>query len=707
MSLQPGQVLKDRYEIVAFLNEGGMGSVYKARDTLAEGSLMLAVKELKITDFVEADDRTLPNMVDFTFPGLDGTFARLDDFDENDDETRLLAEEITPRPYSQPRSTSRQTIAESQFKAEARILHFLNHPNLPKVHDYFREDDDLYLVMDLIEGRDLDQVLKEDGHNGLQGEQVLGWISQVMDALRYCHMKGVIHQDIKPENIILTEKGRVFLVDFGIAGRKVGDDIQGVRGGTDGYCPPEQYESGIIDTRSDIYALGATLYKLVTGITPQKGSERTIHDEVISPIQISPKLSQVVDACIRKALSLAPEDRYTSILEFQQAIGLIPEDYRPPSVFEVYPGDDLAGIARTAGKGAVIRLHGGRYQIKDTLVVNRDLNLEAADDIRPVVVCKRSVWVASFSGGSWKITGIDFIHEGDYPADVVVVEGKNIEIEDCTFSGGIADPKKPMGSGLVLRGSTNGWVKKSTSRKNGRCGIEVKGNCIVHIIDNLCTENQHNGIIYNEKSSGYVGGNKCLFNGYPGLAIQGAARVDAEGNICEENRYSGLTDSSIGAVSILNNICSRNETNGITISGNAAPKVEHNTCELNKEFGILFVENAKGQVSKNVCRLNHKSGIGVKGKADPDLNRNLCEQNRECGLYLTDRGVGNLWKNECRKNRSHGIEITGSAAPYLNANQFIENGEHGISVGKAAMPVQVNNTSKGNGRGDSIHYQSN
>ena len=79
-------------------------------------------------------------------------------------------------------------------------------------------------------------------------------------------------------------------------------------------------------------------------------------------------------------------------------------------------------------------------------------------------------------------------------------------------------------------------------------------------------------------------------------------------------------------------------------------------------------------------------------------------------ILRTDDNNSNLislWKNECRKNRSHGIEITGSAAPYLNANQFIENGEHGISVGKAAMPVQVNNTSKGNGRGDSIHYQSN
>lgn len=704
MTLQPGQVLKDRYEIVGVLGEGGMGRVYRAKDTLAMDLFELAVKELKIEDFVADEERTIPKSgnagdeAEFTLPHVSGEI-NIQIYPEGGGENTI------PRQHPLPHSSSGQTFAESQFKTEARLLHYLNHPNLPKVHDYFRDGDDLYLVMDLIEGQDLEDVLEEAGDKRLDAKRILEWTSQVMDALRYCHQSGVFHRDVKPENIILTDLGRVYLVDFGIAGRRQSEAAPTVGGGTVGFCPPEQWDRLTFDARSDVYALGATLYRLFTRETPQDARERVIEEHLITPVEINPNIEPRISNCIMKALCLDPKGRFSSILEFQHALGLIPGDFKPPSIYEVFPGDDLPAIARSASKGAVIRLHGGRYPIKDTLVINQDLSLEAVDDTRPEIACGRTLHVACFKNGNWKISGIDFIHTGTFSADVVMVNGKAIEIDDCTFTGGILDVKKQDGSGLVIRGNTNGVVRRSRFLQNGYRGVSILDHAIVHLVDNVCENNQRAGIALNGKARGYVGSNRCANNGYPGISIQDTAQADIEDNTCEANEYSGISVRSQGEVFVSNNICRKNEKSGITVSGKAEPKIEFNTCELNKEFGIMFTENARGQASKNTCHGNHKSGIGVMEKADPDLSRNLCEQNRECGLYFSGHGGGNIWKNECRKNRSHGIELAGLAAPYLEGNQFLENGEHGISVGKDAVPVQINNTSKGNGRGDSIHYQ--
>ncbi len=220
MTLTSGQMLQNRYRIVSSLGEGGMGAVYRARDT------------------------------------------RLD--------VPVAIKEMTPQPGLAPHTLAQ---LRQQFQQEAQILARLNHPHLVRVGDFFEEGDSAYLVMDFAEGESLANRIEREG--ALPEEQVLIWAEQLLDALAYCHAQGAIHRDVKPQNVIIRPDGRAVLVDFGLV--KLWDPHDPrtkttMRGmGMPEYAPPEQYdiEMGHTDARSDVYGLGATLYHaLLNAISP-------------------------------------------------------------------------------------------------------------------------------------------------------------------------------------------------------------------------------------------------------------------------------------------------------------------------------------------------------------------------------------------------------------------------------------------------------
>ena len=232
--LQIGEVLRDRYKITAYIGQGGMGSIYQADDLRLEGRLC-AIKEV-----------------------------------ENDSS-------LTPDTQQQ---------ARDQFYREASILARLDHPNLPKVSDFFAIDEHDYLVMDFVPGRDLRDVMNEAKQNGrfLEENEVLGWADQLANALEYLHQQdsSIVHRDIKPSNLKITPSGLIKLVDFGLVKLLVPDErtvtvIQGL--GTAYYTPLEQYggDSGHTDGRTDIYAFGATLYHLLTNEPPAEAKQRFLY----------------------------------------------------------------------------------------------------------------------------------------------------------------------------------------------------------------------------------------------------------------------------------------------------------------------------------------------------------------------------------------------------------------------------------------------
>lgn len=255
-----GARLGGEYHVVEVIKAGGMGTVYKAES----GGTFYAVKEMR---------------------------------------------DIFTNPKERQDAINR-------FMAEALILARLGHPNIPRVHRHFIETDRYYLVMDFVEGEDLQVVLDRQGGKGLPEEQVLTWALQICSVLEYLHGQTppVIFRDLKPANIMLRPNGDISLIDFGIA-KLFNPARQGTLVGTPGYAAPEQYQ-GLAEPRSDIFGLGATLHHLLTGRDPQQ------HPPFNFPpvTAITPAITAGMEAIIQKALQMNLEDRWASIREIRQTL---------------------------------------------------------------------------------------------------------------------------------------------------------------------------------------------------------------------------------------------------------------------------------------------------------------------------------------------------------------------------------------------------
>ncbi len=265
MTLEKGYLLYGRYRIESILGRGGMGSVYKSLDENL--GIPVAVKE---------------NL-------------------------------FTTEEYAR------------QFRREATILAGLRHSNLPRVTDHFViAGQGQYLVMDYIDGDDLHTRIEK---GNLPSERLaVDWARQICDALNYLHTRQppVVHRDIKPGNIRITSEGRAVLVDFGLARLMEGPTTTtGAKAMTPGYSPPEQYGASRTDSRTDIYALAATMYTLLTGAMPEDGLERALGQRTLTRLRArNPKISAGVAAAIEKALEVLPENRFQLIGDFQKALAL-------------------------------------------------------------------------------------------------------------------------------------------------------------------------------------------------------------------------------------------------------------------------------------------------------------------------------------------------------------------------------------------------
>ncbi len=276
--LERGTLLRERYRILRVIGAGGMGRVYLAEDERLPGR-KCAVKEIRYL----------------------GAFPQ-----EWHDELR------------------------AQFMREATVLARLDHPNLPKVSDFFSEAEADYLVMDYVPGKDLMTLLYEAQEAGrsLPLADVLAWMDQLMDALVYLHTQNppIVHRDIKPANIKVTPTGLVKLVDFGLVKEMVVGEstITVIHGkGTLPYTPLEQYagEGGRTDPRSDIYALAATMYHLLTGHPPPSARERFLNPRVLKPLrEYNPAIPPQVEQAVLWGMALHPDERPPSVAVFREAL---------------------------------------------------------------------------------------------------------------------------------------------------------------------------------------------------------------------------------------------------------------------------------------------------------------------------------------------------------------------------------------------------
>ena len=278
LPLKTGDVLRGRYKIQKIIGQGGSGSIYLADDIRLSGR-QCALKEVEHNSNLPSD---------------------------------LIKE------------------ARDQFFREATVLARLDHPNLPKVSDFFSISSRDYLVMDYVPGEDLRTImLKAKQKNQFLSEiDVLSWISQLSDALIYLHEQDtpILHRDIKPSNLKLTPSGLLKLVDFGLVkvaapGEITITVVQGQ--GTALYTPLEQYggDQGHTDVKSDIFSMGATMYHLLTNTAPTDARQRFLNPETFKPPRtINPSISSRTEKCILWAMNLHPSERPENVKLFRQTL---------------------------------------------------------------------------------------------------------------------------------------------------------------------------------------------------------------------------------------------------------------------------------------------------------------------------------------------------------------------------------------------------
>jgi serine/threonine-protein kinase len=246
-------------------------------------------------------------------------------------------DENVSRPCAIKENLEVSAEAQRQFAREASVLANLSHPNLPRVTDHFTiTGQGQYLVMDFVEGEDLATIL--DHQQTISVPTAMAWVLQVAEALDYLHDQTppVLHRDIKPANIRITPRGKAMLVDFGLVKlfEASARTTMGARAVTPGYAPPEQYGRGQTDARSDIYALAATLFHMVTGVQPEESVQRISGTSQQSANQINPNVSPALAAVISKGMALDPSQRFQTAREFCQALqGVMQTAHEEPTAF--------------------------------------------------------------------------------------------------------------------------------------------------------------------------------------------------------------------------------------------------------------------------------------------------------------------------------------------------------------------------------------
>lgn len=372
-SLKANTILINRYRIMGMLGGGGQGAVYQARDlNFPEAKRLVAIKEMHY-------------------------------------------------PSSDP---SQRSMTFKTFQREANMLATLAHPAIPKIFDFFDQNSRAYLVMEYINGRDLENILSKTTE--LPMDRIIGWAIDLCDVLDYLHNQKpepVVFRDIKPANIMVDHLGKIRLIDFGIA-KKFVSGLKHTMIGTEGYSAPEQYK-GDVTTLSDIYSLGATLHHIITRRDPRLEPPFSFNERPIK--EITPEAPQGLVDIIERALAMEPEQRFQSCAEMKVALEAL--RYGKPAT-------SMMGTATAPASGT------GLFDDMD--------DLQAAGSVAPRWVFKTEDEIRG-SPVSYR----DLAYVGSYDTNVWA-----LKLEDGTLGwkfptqGGIASsPVVDRDSKLVLFGS--------------------------------------------------------------------------------------------------------------------------------------------------------------------------------------------------------------------------------------------------------------
>ena len=506
MPLNPGTTLANRYRIVKILGAGRTGAVYRAWDTHLNQPCALK-------------------------------------------EQRAASPEYT------------------LFARQAQLLAQLHHHHLPRTLDYFELDGSgQYLVMELIEGEDL---LSMQSHGGrLPIDQLLPWIEQVCQALHMLHSQPtpVYHRDVKPANIIIGDGGQAFLVDIGTTGANSASPLATAIGPAldNPYASPELFGQGAVDARSDVYALGATLYFLLTGQGPLPALPRMAGSVLANPTTLFADIPGALGQVIIRALELLPEGRYHGVLNLWDALLSSQGEQRQPGPTFIVSATGSAQYKSinqalaSAPPGAHIRVQPGVYRESLRL----DKPVEIIGDGRPeeiVIESLQAECVSMATEHAW-LRGMTLrgrAGSNGLKAYAVDIPRGKLVLEDCDITndssacvaihGGEADPilrrcrihHGSSGGVFVYRGG-KGLIEDCHIYANARPGIAIQqgGNPLIR--RTRITDGQQSGVYVYDHGLGALEQCEITANALTGVEIKQSGNPTIRNCRITGNRYQAI-----------------------------------------------------------------------------------------------------------------------------------------------------------------------
>ena len=448
--LKAGTVLQNRYRVLDVLGVGGMSTVYKARD--------------------------------LRFTSVDRACAVKEMFNSGED----------------PKI---RQLRLSNFQREAALLATLTHSAIPRIYDYFEQQGTIYLVLELIQGNDLETLLSQRGE-AFEEKTVVSWAIRLTSVMSYLHNQRpepIIFRDLKPSNVMIrAEDEALMLVDFGIA-RSFAPQQRGTMIGTEGYAPPEQYK-GIADARGDIYALGATLHHLATGSDPRSETPFTFAQR--PPRRLNPDLTPEFEELILKCVSYSPADRFQTGGELIAALESVAAGLTSP-------GGTIAHIPAVATRAEERERSAGSGVLDDQVRVQQS-DAPTPADSADQALDRRVAWTvmtgdeirssASIAGGS--------VYVGSYDGNLYTIDESDgaVRWKYRTHRGIVSRPA-PIAE-MVIFGAEDKTVYAIT-RQHGRTIWTFKTNAPVRssaaVDDRSCYIGSDDGYMYRiDRQKGHV-----------------------------------------------------------------------------------------------------------------------------------------------------------------------------------------------------------